>query len=81
MWGQQVVSMVGGTGFSTYSTPGHSNRIFSLKFHPLDSSIIVSGKPEGRRMVYAGTATPTTPKPLVLHDHASTFADSSCLMF
>lgn len=36
--------MVGGTGYSTHSTPGHSNRIFSLKFHPLDSNTIVSGK-------------------------------------
>lgn len=36
--------MVGGTGYSTYSTPGHSNRIFSLKFHPLDSNTIVSGE-------------------------------------
>lgn len=36
--------MVGGTGYSTHSTPGHSNRIFSLKFHPLDSNTIVSGE-------------------------------------
>jgi hypothetical protein len=39
----QVVSMQGGTGYSTYSTPGHSNRIFSLKFYPLDPNMLVSG--------------------------------------
>jgi hypothetical protein len=65
--------MVGGTGYSTHSTPGHSNRIFSLKFHPLDSNTIVSGEPlpslsglwiresgwgwENRRIVQASLST------------------------
>eukprot|EP00952_Eustigmatos_sp_NYUAD-ZCMA_P009243 38210-Eustigmatos_ZCMA.PRE.1 len=43
MYGTQIASMNGGTGYSTHSTPGHSNRIFSLKFYAFDPNIIVSG--------------------------------------
>jgi len=39
----EIVAMEGGTGYSTHSTPGHSNRIFSVKFHPSENDIIISG--------------------------------------
>ena len=38
-----IVSMRGGMGYSTATTPGHSNRVFSCKFYPEDDNIIVSG--------------------------------------
>lgn len=38
-----IVTMQGGTGYSVKTTPGHSNRIFSVKFLPSDENIIVSG--------------------------------------
>lgn len=38
-----MVTMQGGTGYSMKSTPGHSNRIFSVKFLPSDENLIISG--------------------------------------
>src|SRR3546814_17713180 len=33
---QLVTCMRGGTGYSIHATPGHSNRVFSLRYHPDD---------------------------------------------
>ena len=38
-----LVTMKGGMGYSTSVTPGHSNRVFSCKFHPVDENLIVTG--------------------------------------
>lgn len=38
-----LLTMKGGMGYSIKSTPGHSNRIFTCKFHPNDENTIVSG--------------------------------------
>lgn len=38
-----IVTMKGGMGFSSATTPGHSNRVFSTKFVPKDDNTIVSG--------------------------------------
>jgi len=38
-----VVSMQGGLGYSSKTTPGHSNRVFSTKFKPGDENVVVSG--------------------------------------
>lgn len=38
-----VTTMKGGFGFSSRSSPGHSNRIFSVKIIPTDDNIIISG--------------------------------------
>ena len=38
-----VVKMHGGLGYSVKNTPGHSNRIFSVKFMPGDENTVVSG--------------------------------------
>jgi len=40
---QLVQSMERGMGFGPNSSAGHSNRIFSCKYHPGDPNIIVSG--------------------------------------
>lgn len=39
----EVVTLTGGYRSSGTKDPGHSNRIFSLKFHPTDPDIIMSG--------------------------------------
>ena len=36
-------SMKGGGGYGPSVSAGHSNRIFSIKFHPSDENILVSG--------------------------------------
>lgn len=36
-------TLKGGFGHSIHSSPGHSNRIFSTKFAPLDDNLVVSG--------------------------------------
>jgi WD40 repeat protein len=38
-----LLTMKGGMGYSIKSTPGHSNRIFTCKFHPNDENIVLSG--------------------------------------
>lgn len=38
-----ITTMKGGMGFSVKTTPGHSNRIFSVKILPHDENIVVSG--------------------------------------
>jgi WD40 repeat protein len=40
-----VTSMGGGLGAANYNTssPGHSNRVFSLKFSPVDENVLFSG--------------------------------------
>jgi WD40 repeat protein len=40
---QLVTCMRGGSGSSVVTTPGHSNRVFSLKYHPDDPNVVVSG--------------------------------------
>jgi len=32
-----------GMGFGPQSAPGHSNRIFCVKFHPNDPNVLLSG--------------------------------------
>ena len=39
----EITVLSGGNGYSANSTPGHSNRIFALKYHPTDPNIIVTG--------------------------------------
>ena len=38
-----VVEMSGGAGYSTKASPGHSNRVFSVKYVPGDENTVVSG--------------------------------------
>lgn len=38
-----VVEMVGGMGYSSKTSPGHSNRVFSVKYVPGDENTVVSG--------------------------------------
>lgn len=38
-----VATMAAGIGYSSSSTPGHSNRVFSAKFKPGDENVIISG--------------------------------------
>lgn len=38
-----LTTMKGGMGYSTNSSPGHSNRIFSVKMLPTDENLIISG--------------------------------------
>lgn len=38
-----VVEMAGGVGYSTKTSPGHSNRVFSVKYVPGDENTVVSG--------------------------------------
>jgi len=40
---QCVVKMERGMGFGPMATTGHSNRIFSLKYHPDDPNVLLSG--------------------------------------
>ena len=40
---QCIVKMERGSGFGPNAAPGHSNRIFALKFHPTDPSVLLSG--------------------------------------
>jgi WD40 repeat protein len=39
----EVTKMERGMGFGPQSAPGHSNRIFSIKFHPSDPNVLISG--------------------------------------
>ena len=39
----EIVQMKEGVGYSVSSTPGHSNRVFSVKFVPNDDNLIISG--------------------------------------
>lgn len=38
-----LTTMQGGQGYSTKTTPGHSNRIFSVKVLPQDENLVISG--------------------------------------
>ena len=38
-----IVAMKGGNDYSIKTTPGHSNRVFAVKFYASDENIIVSG--------------------------------------
>eukprot|EP01006_Ploeotia_vitrea_P045285 TRINITY_DN66927_c1_g1_i1.p1 TRINITY_DN66927_c1_g1~~TRINITY_DN66927_c1_g1_i1.p1 ORF type:complete len:346 (+),score=-6.74 TRINITY_DN66927_c1_g1_i1:144-1181(+) len=38
-----VCTLKGGTGYSTKTTPGHSNRVFSVKFVPGNDNLLLSG--------------------------------------
>lgn len=38
----EIATLQGGSGYGTSSAPGHSNRVFALKFHPDDPEV---GKP------------------------------------
>lgn len=38
-----ITTMRGGMGYSVKTTPGHSNRVFSVKISPHDENIVVSG--------------------------------------
>jgi COMPASS component SWD3 len=38
-----LTTMQGGMGYSTKSTPGHSNRIFSVRVVPQDENLVISG--------------------------------------
>jgi len=40
---QCIVKMERGSGFGPNAAPGHSNRIFAVKFHPTDPSVLLSG--------------------------------------
>ncbi|CAM9514278.1 unnamed protein product, partial [Phaeothamnion confervicola] len=39
---QETLCMEGGTGYGASSTPGHSNRVFALKFHPTDPEMVLT---------------------------------------
>lgn len=39
----KLSTMSGGSGYSSKTTPGHSNRIFSLKVHPNDENLVLTG--------------------------------------
>lgn len=38
-----ITAMRGGAGYSAKVTPGHSNRIFSVKVHPNDDNMVLTG--------------------------------------
>ncbi|GMH82792.1 hypothetical protein TrST_g4742 [Triparma strigata] len=40
---QQVVKMERGLGFGPSAAPGHSNRVFAVKFHHNDPNVLISG--------------------------------------
>lgn len=35
----EIATLQGGSGYGTSSAPGHSNRVFALKFHPDDPEV------------------------------------------
>ncbi|CAM9158576.1 unnamed protein product, partial [Discosporangium mesarthrocarpum] len=39
----EVMILQGGTGYGTSSTPGHSNRVFALRFHHDDPEVLLTG--------------------------------------
>lgn len=35
----EIIKLQSGSGYGTSSAPGHSNRVFALKFHPEDPEV------------------------------------------